>query len=206
MNHVKLLGLIAVAAMALMALLGVGTASATVLCKTATAGKACGEGWKYSGTVKGSLASGTSAVMKTTSGEVVNTCTGGTAEASASAGGPTSTVTANTTSVSLTGCTNKITNLSTCEGEIHYISETSNGTATVKGCEMTSTSAFGSCVYSAGSGIDVGVIEEGSSGVAAKFSKVVNKVSGSAICPATIVVEASVVRTVPEGTLGVAPS
>jgi hypothetical protein len=206
MNYVKVPALIAVAAMAMMALLGAGTASATVLCKTATGGLECGGAWKFSGTVKGSLASGTSAVMKSTSGETVNTCTGGTAEGSASAGGATSTVTGNTTSVSLTGCSIPITNVSKCEGEVHYISGTSNGTATVKGCEMTANTVFGSCTYGAGAGIDVGVIEEGGSKEAAKFSKVVNRVGGSFACPSTLVVEASVVRTAPEGTLGVAPS
>jgi len=205
MNYVKITGLIAVAAMALMALFGTGTASATVLCKTATS--PCPVGETYSGTIKGSLASGTSAVMKDTSGNTLNTCTGGTAEGSVSAGGASSTVTGNTTSLSLTGCNAKITNLSKCEGELHYISGTNNGTATVKGCEFTSSSAlFGSCVYSAGPGTtDVGIVEEGKSGEAAKVSKVANKVSGAS-CPSTIVIEMSVVRTAPEGTLGFASS
>jgi hypothetical protein len=207
MNHLKLPGLIAVVALALMALFGASTASATVLCKTATKGEPCGEAWKFSGTIKGSLSSGTSAVSKDTSGNTMNTCTGGTAEGSASAGGPTSTVTGSSSSLSLSGCTFPTANLTKCEGEIHYVSGTSNGTATVKGCEFTMNSAlFGSCVYSAGAGTtDIGIVEEGKSGEAAKVSKVANKVSG-ATCPSTMVTEASVVRTSPEGTLGVAPS
>ncbi len=120
MKHVKLLGLIAVAAMALMALLGAGTASATVLCKTTT--DPCPAGETYSGTV------------------------------------------------------------------------------TVKGCEVTTNNAlFGSCVYGAGAGTDIGIVEEGGSGEAAKVSKVISKISG--LCPSTVVVEASVVRTTPVGTL-----
>ncbi len=208
MNYVKLPGLIAVAAMALMALLGVGTASATVLCKTATGGEACGEAWKYSGTVKGSLASETSAVSKDTSGNIINTCKGGTAEGSASAGGASSTVTGNTTSLSLTSCTTPTKVLKQCEGELHYVSGTSNGTATVKGCEFTTNTVFfGSCVYGVGESTDVGIVEEGGSGSAAKVSKVVSKLSGSgAACPTTTVAEATVVRTAPEGTLGFAPS
>lgn len=206
MKHVKLPGLIVVAAMALMALLGVGTASATVLCKTATGGLECGEGWKYSGTVKGSLASGTSAVMKNTSGTTQNTCTSGTAEGSASAGGATSTVTGSSSGLSLSGCSSTTDILKGCAGEIHSISGTSNGTATVKGCETTSVLNGVSCTYGAGEGIDVGVVEEGGSGEAANVIQVVSKVGGSFLCPATTVLEASVVRTAPEGTLGVAPS
>jgi hypothetical protein len=64
-----------------------------------------------------------------------------------------------------------------------------------------------SCTYGAGSGIDVGVVEEGGSGEAANVSQVVSRVGGNTLlCPSTTVIEASVVRTAPEGTLGVAPS
>jgi hypothetical protein len=204
MKHVRLPGLIVVAAMALMALLGVGTASATVLCKTTT--NPCGETWKYSGTVKGTLKSGTSAVVKDTSGTTQDTCTGGSAEGSASAGGATSTVTGKTSGLTLSGCASTTDIIEGCEGEIHSISGTSNGTATVKGCAVTGVASGVSCTYGAAGGIDVGVIEEGGSGEAAKFSAIANKVAGSFLCPSTIVIEAEVVRTAPEGTLGVAPS
>jgi hypothetical protein len=52
MKYVKMLGLAAVSAAALMAFVGAGTASATVLCKTpgtgTTTGTTCPEGWAYS--------------------------------------------------------------------------------------------------------------------------------------------------------------
>lgn len=208
MKHVKLLGLIAMAAMALMALLGVATASATVLCKTATGGLECGEAWKYSGTIKGSLASGTTAVLKDTSGNTDVTCTSGSAEGSASAGGASSTVTgtASLTNLNLSNCSVTSDVVKGCEGELHYISGTSNGTATVKGCEVTTMILGVSCTYGAGAGIDAGVIEEGGSGAAAKVNEVFSKTAGSFLCPSTSVVEAEVVRTAPEGTLGIAPS
>jgi hypothetical protein len=207
MNHVKLPALVAVAAMALMALLGAGTASATVLCKTATSGSPCPVGESYSGTIKGSLASGTSAVSKDTSGNVIDTCTGGSAEGSASAGGATSTVTGSTTSLSLTGCSVSTKVIKQCEGEIHYISGTNSGTVTVKGCEVTTNTVFfGSCVYGLSESTDVGIIEEGGSKEAAIVSQVVNKISGGISCPSTTVTQASVVRTSPEGTLAIAPS
>jgi len=210
MKHVKLLSLIAVAAMALMALLGVGTASATVLCKTATGGLECGEGWKYSGTIKGTLASGTSAVLKTTAGSIENTCASGSAEGTASGGGPSSTVTgtASATNLSLSRCTHTVDVLKGCEGEIHYISGTNNGTATVKGCEVTTLIAGVSCTYGppGETGIAVAVVEEGGSAAAAKVSEVAAKTAGSFLCPSTVVAEAEVARTAPEGTLGFAPS
>jgi hypothetical protein len=207
MKHVKLPGLIVVAAMALMALLGVGSASATVLCKTTT--NPCGEAWKYSGTIEGSLKSGTTAVLKTTGGEIDNTCTGGSAKGTASAGGATSTVTgtASTTDVNLSGCTHTVDLLEECAGEIHSISGTSSGTVTVKGCAVTTVLLGVSCTYGPGAGADVGVVEEGGSGgEAVKVSEVASKQAGSFLCPSTVVYEALVVRTAPEGTLGVAPS
>jgi hypothetical protein len=206
MKHVKLPGLIAVAAMALMALLGVGTASATVLCKTATGGLECGESWKYSGTTKGSLKPETTAIMKSTGGTTENTCTGGSAEGTASAGGATSTVTGNTSGLTLSGCTSTADNLTSCEGEIHSISGTSSGTVTVKGCNTTTVLNGTSCTYGAGAGVDVGIVEEGGSGAAAKVNEVTSKVAGGFLCPSSAVLEAEVVRTAPEGTLGVAPS
>jgi len=207
MKHLKLPGLIAVVAMALMALFGASTASATVLCKTATKGEPCGEAWKFSGTIKGSLSSGTSAIIKTTGGETLNTCTAGTVEGTASAGGASSTVTGNVSSLTVSSCTFTVKNIGSCEGELHSISGTSNGTATVtKGCEVTTnTGLFGSCIYGVGAPTDVGIVEEGGSGTAAKVSKIVTKVSG-ALCPSTMIVETSVTRTSPEGTLGIAPS
>jgi hypothetical protein len=208
MKHLKLAGLSAVAAMALMALLGVGTASATVLCKTATGGEPCGESWKYSGTIEGSLKSGTTAVLRTTSESIENTCTGGSAKGSASAGGATATVTGTvaTTDVSLSGCVHTVDVLEKCEGEIHSISGTSSGTVTVKGCAVTTVLLGVSCTYGPGEGTDVGVVEEGGSGEAAKVNEVAAKQAGSFLCPSTVVYEAEIARTAPEGTLGVAPS
>ena len=205
MKHVKLPGLIAVAAMALMALLGVGTASATVLCKTATNGAECGEAWKFSGTVKGALATGTSAKLSNTGGETLTTCTSGSAAGTVSAGGPTSTVTGESTGLSLGGCNNTTDILKGCSGEIHYISGTSNGTETIKGCETTTLLSGVSCTYGAGENT-VAVVPESKSGEAVPVNEVVNKVAGSFLCPTTAVTEATVVRTSPEGTLGVAPS
>src|SRR5512144_2251569 len=55
MKYIKMLGLAAVAAAALMAFVGASSASATVLCKTSVVGTGgiCPTGWGYSGEIHG---------------------------------------------------------------------------------------------------------------------------------------------------------
>nr|MDQ2630074.1 hypothetical protein [Actinomycetota bacterium] len=67
MKHLKTLGLAAVAAMAMTAIVA-GSASATVL-------EVEGSTWQESVTISASLASGTSAVLSRTDGSLANTCT-----------------------------------------------------------------------------------------------------------------------------------
>src|SRR5690242_744555 len=78
MKHLAKLGLAAVAAAALMAFLGAGTASATVLCKNNLNTETCSEKYPV-GTVGVASLTG-SGVMETLSGTVVNTCTSSTAK------------------------------------------------------------------------------------------------------------------------------
>jgi len=103
MKHLKMIGLAALAATALMALVGVGTASAKV-CSTAGAGAACGgsHGSVYTGAISASLTSGKNAVL--TSGFITVTCTESSAGGSAS-GGASSPATGNLTSLTFGGCT-----------------------------------------------------------------------------------------------------
>ncbi|MGN6256701.1 MAG: hypothetical protein ACTHN3_02980 [Solirubrobacterales bacterium] len=160
MKHLKMLGLAVLAAGALSALIGAGTASATVLCSTNT--NPC-TGTKYpSGTsVSGSLVSGTNAVLVTGSGEV--TCTKSTISGkTTSAGSSTTTVTGEITAVSFTGCTESVFHSSctvTSENlpwkvEVHSSSTNGNGAMTAfssgKGNPgaIVECSFFVNCTYS----------------------------------------------------------
>jgi hypothetical protein len=76
MRHLKILGLAAIAALGLMALVGAGTASATTL-----ATDVAGTAHYTKGTVMDlSLKSGTSALLETTEGAKIATCTTSTAK------------------------------------------------------------------------------------------------------------------------------
>ncbi len=83
MKHLKILGLAAVAAMALMALADGGTASATVLCKTPLTSECGSTSWHHvaTDTTHWTLKTNTTTVFETTTGVVLDTCTEETTQA-----------------------------------------------------------------------------------------------------------------------------
>lgn len=147
MKYVKMLGLAAVAAMALAAFAGAGTASATELCSTNTS--PC-SGTKYlSGTkVAASLKTGTTAVLTAGFGSV--SCTKSSMAGSTSTNGSaTETVKGSITSLTFEGCTGPFGESCTnpkAEGlpyaaEIHATGG-GNGTLTVSGAKVVVECGF----------------------------------------------------------------
>lgn len=199
MRYLKMLGLTALAAAALMAFVGAGTASATVLCKNNLNTKECSE--KYPVGTKGVGSMVGSGVMETLSGETLITCSGSTVEETLqNEGSATTTVTGESTGkgITWTGCSTTVTVLSGGAGELHWISGTDNGTVTAKGFEVT-TSLFGtSCIYGLGSTMkDWGQVVGGSPGYM-EINAVVPKISGGFLCPAETRLTAKYVNTQPE--------
>lgn len=181
MKSIKMLGLAAVAAMALMAFAGAGSASATELYNGATTLK--------SGTVLDfSLKSGTSALLTETGGSTLDTCTGSTLQAKiTAAGSSTTTTTGEITNLTWTGCTFPTTTVTKGKTEIHWITGTTNGTVT-SDAEIgvtINTVFFGSCVYAAKAGTHVGTFTGGATPIM-HLNEIVVKGSGSAFaCPET---------------------
>jgi hypothetical protein len=138
MKYVKMLGLAAVAAMALMAF-GAGTASATTL-ENGTSP------FSHPTIIDASLAA--TATLETTGGTTLVTCTGGTIEGEASTGSATETVSGSVSTANLTwsGCSATVDTTQGGELEIHHIAGTSNGTLTGRTFEVT-VNVFGSCTY-----------------------------------------------------------
>ncbi|MFL5897748.1 MAG: hypothetical protein ACJ76D_04715 [Solirubrobacterales bacterium] len=101
MKYIRILGLAAVAAMALMALIGAGTASATTICATGGSPEAgCGAGkGEYSGPV---VAKSTNATLKTNITNVVCETSETTLNPSASTGTPS--IPGEVSALSFTGC------------------------------------------------------------------------------------------------------
>jgi hypothetical protein len=199
MKYLKALGLAAVLAMVLAAILGAGTASATKLCSTTA--DPCpepGESWPSGKVILFSLVPGGSAKLTNTAGETIDTCTGSQVEGSmnnAGGGSATETVKGNITTLDWEKCEFTTTTISLGALEIHKIAGTSNGTLTStknsvtgKITEVTiNTIFFGSCVYGVTAGVSVGDLTEGKgSGAIFHANAVIHKLSGSGIaCPET---------------------
>jgi hypothetical protein len=167
MKYLKMLGLAAVAAMGLMAFLGAGTASATLLCETnVTTG--CTSAWDVaSGSTLLFTAEG-STTLTDAFGNLVDTCTGSTVEGKSSTGGgsTTETVSGGITKLEFTGCTKTTTVVETHPGtsepfgklEVHSVAGTKNGTVTSTGSTVIiHNTIFGTCQFQTNS-TDLGTL------------------------------------------------
>jgi len=197
MKNLKMLGLALVAAAALMALVGAGTASATVICKNNLNTEKCSEPYPVGTEGTASLKAGTSALIETLGGTVMNTCTESTVKSTIKvAGSATSTVESGTSTLTFAKCTNPVVVLKPGSAVLHWITGTDNGTLTTVGTEVTSVTQFGSCVYGTGPSLDAGVTEGGNPG-RIKLSVAVPKVGGGFACPAEARVTAEYTATSP---------
>lgn len=196
MKYLKILALAAVAAGALMALAGAGTASATVLCTTTVT--PCEVSWTYASNMQigASLNSEAKATFRDTNGNLLDECTesplGLFIEKT---GSGTSTVVGLTTRLYFGGCTHTLDQITNGRLEFHHITGTDNGTAIASGItwtlETTITPEFiRSCVYGTGAGAHFGTLTGGSTATL-DVHAVLSKVEGTFLCPGTIVLNAT---------------
>lgn len=161
MRYLKMLGLAAIAAAALSAVWGAGSASATVLCRTYTI--PCGEFWAWPTeiTLKSSLEPGSSLVIRDTAGNVLTTCTGSSLESKITKkGSAVETVVLKNEKVSPGECTSTTHVVANGELEVHYAPSPNNtrGTLTLKGTKITITRFGVGCNIVAGAGSDIGTV------------------------------------------------
>ena len=186
MKHLKILGLAAVAAAALMAFAGAGTASADELCtEAANAENMCPAG-KQITTVTYSEVGTTR--LKLTGGSTAASCTGGSIDVTTTGGNGTGSaaITGTVNNMEFSGCSTTVDTVAggTLKGEAGAGGGT---TLTSIGAEWT-LQLFGvSCTYGTGTGVDLG--EMNASGELPTFSKSLIKVAGGGLCPATFVWE-----------------
>ena len=185
MRHLKIAAAVAAAAMALVALVASGTASAGVLCKNGTTTNACTEPYEAGTTLSATLSA--SSVLTDTSGNKLDTCTGGTLKASlTSPGGASALVSASITEQAWSGCTVTTHTIKPGELTIEYVKGTDNGTVRLKSNEVT-VNVFSSCNYgpAAGSEADIGTLT-GAKGATLALNAVLVKTSGGFLCPETV--------------------
>ncbi len=183
MKHLKILALAVIAAAALTAFAGAGTASADELCtENATP---CPAG-KQITTVEASLV-GTGR-LKTTGGTTLATCSGASLHTEAiNQGIGVSPITGTGGGAELSGCSTTVDTINSGTGK----AEAGAGggtTLTSIGSEVT-LQLFGvSCTYGSGEGTDVG--EATTSGELPTTNITVNKTAGGGLCPASATLEA----------------
>ena len=183
MKFLKVLGLAAVAAMALTAFLGAGSASATVLCTTTST--PCGTGWHID-QIEFSAKSGTSGKKYSTSESLEATCTGSSFAANkAVTGSSSTTVTLEVTKANMIWslCAQTTDTISGGEIEVHTIVGSDNGTVTAKNFAVTVVVGGISCIYGAGTGVDWGTLTGGPDAIL-DINAVTTKQPGSNfLCP-----------------------
>jgi hypothetical protein len=212
MKYVKMLALAAVAAGALMAFVGAGTASAGVLCSTTTGTKPCpaGQRWPNKTPIVMSIPSGSKAVLVDTTGEELDSCTGSEVSGEiTNEGSETEEVEGSVSSLTWSSCTFPTTTLETGPIKVDKIAGSSNGTVTaVKQFRVTiNTIFFGSCIYGVTAGTSIGDLTEGNPGIF-HAKAVAEKFSGSSLaCPSTSNWTGTYTVTKPANTtLSVSPS
>jgi hypothetical protein len=204
MKHVSTFTLAAVAAAALMAFVGVGTASASKLCSTTT--DPCTSPWANQ-TMDFSQSG--SALLKEVGGEgrTIMTCSGATIKGTLTNGtaAATAKVAVEPKNLTWTGCETTTTTTAGGTLEIHNIAGTSNGTVTASGLKVTLLFyGFITCVMETGEGGHLGTLTEGKPAVL--DVETVLKVSGFG-CPEKLEMKAAYKVTEPkETTLSVSAS
>jgi hypothetical protein len=212
MRYVKRLGLVAMAAAALIAILGASSASATTICtQTETP---CAANTQYTTTqdniIEASLETGSTAIWKGTSGSIEDTCTAsGIKGEITNAGSSTTTVKIKVTETTFGGCKDPTSanNAATCTLEVHDIVNTDNGTVTGSGCTLTIIEGGGTvtCRYGYANGAHLGILTGGAMGTLDINALLVKIDTSSFLCPETEVLEAKYTVTKPTDALYVEP-
>ena len=192
MKHVKMLGLAAVAAMALMAFVGASAASATELYSGATTLK--------SGTTIEASLSGTASLLTTDRKTTLDTCTKGAVKGkTTNTGSSTEAVKGNIESLTWEECTEPTKTITVGTLQISWTSG-QNGTlaAGTTATEVTvETTVFGSCVFTIGSGVTIGTLT-GSTTSNAKLAVNAIATRKSGLCPASAIWEGTYIVTNPK--------
>jgi hypothetical protein len=185
MKYLKMLGLAAVAAKALKAVAGAGTASATEICTVTSYPCPAGSAIKE---LQLSKDPNTTPVLETTEGSIQDTCTEALAEGASTQGDSTHTVLISDMNLGFTGCTNTTTpnNKSICEVEFHGEGGSDNATATAQGCTIAVNLGGVTCRYGAGAGVTLGTFVGGTTRTIAVNTVLVGIDENSFLCSATL--------------------
>jgi hypothetical protein len=200
MKPLKMFGAAVTAAVALLAFVGAGSATATVLCSANEVPCSEIQQWPVATPQQWSLKAGTKAVFRLTGGTALVECA--VAELSGAIANPgnaneTVKVEVEQQGATWEGCPLEKRTLAGGELEYHDIQGTFNGTVVAKKFVTTLfTSTFGSCAYGYGEGANIGTLKGGADPIIA-VNSVIGRVAGGLLCPATIKWTAEYTLTAP---------
>lgn len=195
MKHLKMLGIVAIAAATLTALAAVGPAQATVLC-TSKDTPGCTGPHTYPAATEIDFSQKSGASIRFTSGATtVTTCTGNTIK------GQTTSTSAEAIKLKIetltwTGCGQTVDTLVLGELSIQQIKGTHSATVKATGTQWTMTISGVSCTYGFGESTYLGTLTNGEE-PALTFAAPAKKLAGGATCPAEITLDDELVVTAP---------
>jgi len=200
MKYLKMLGLAVVAAAALMAFVGAGTAMAEkgVVCSVTTS--PCTSKWPAGTELDWSLVANTSAKLVDTKGNVLDTCTKSTVQGELTENpNATGTATGINKKIDWEGCTVTTDTIKAGGLKIQGITGTDNGTLIADATIEVTVNVFSSCNYGVEAGTSLGTI---TGGIAPIFTAnaVAKKLNGGFLCPETTRWTAEYQLTKPTGT------
>jgi hypothetical protein len=205
-KYFKVLGLLAVATIGLVALPTNAAAASSVFCTTQETPCPEANRWSTGTSLDFSLKSGTKAKLVDTEGEALDECSESTAKGKLEQA---EFVTGSIESLTWGGCAHPTSTLVAGKLKIEKIAGTHNGTVKAEGTtEVTvNTIFYGTCVYGATAGVDLGELKEGKPATFVA-SAVLKKFAGSnLVCPETAKWTAEYTLTEPkEKTLSVEAS
>ena len=175
MKYLKMFGLAVVATAGLMAFVGAGTASATVVCASTLT--PCGvEAPAVRATLIGSM-------TLENGSTVLTTCTESKLKWKIEAQGANQSASGKVEELVWGSCTRTTNTVKLGKLTLHQITGTENGTLTAQETEITINGIFGSsCTYGAGTGIDLGLFEAGVPANIVIDGKLI-KTAGGFTCP-----------------------
>jgi len=197
MRCIKTLGGLFLAVIALTALAGAGTASATVLCKNNLNTEKCSGRYSVGTEFKTHL---TGTAVMTTSFKNIS-CEEASGEGKLESEGSSTETPWGKGTGTYGKCNCEVKVLATGTLEVHHIAGTDNGTVTFKGTEVTASCAtiFGSvhCIYSTGVGTDVGTLASGSPAKAEFKEANIPRLPTSGLCAEKAQLDATFEMTMP---------
>jgi hypothetical protein len=200
MRYSKMVGLVAFLAVLVAGAIGIGSASATVLCKKWQSPCLKAETYPENTEINATLEAGNSLEIKDTLAKPLSTCTGSTIKGkTTNVGSETEPVNGNVATLTFTGCAVQVFVLAPGQFSIDYVGPNTSGRLTLTGTRVTIIQEFTDCIYTTGAGAIAGPMTSAKemTSPTIDFAVTLTREAGGFPCPADIIWSAKYVVTAP---------